>query len=66
MRDNGPVTGKEQRFPAEDKLISSTNLRGKIQHCNSAFERISGFSYDELIGSPHNILRHPDMPPRSV
>ncbi len=62
MRNNGPVTGKEQRFSADEKLISSTNLKGVIQHCNSAFEKISGFSYDELIGSAHNILRHPDMP----
>ncbi|HET8902399.1 MAG TPA: PAS domain-containing methyl-accepting chemotaxis protein, partial [Saccharospirillum sp.] len=36
--------------------------KGRIKHCNDAFERVSGFSRDELIGQPHNIIRHPDMP----
>lgn len=65
MRKNLPVTDKEQPFPPGKKLISSTDLRGKIQHCNQAFVDISGFSRDELIGQPHNIVRHPDMPPEA-
>lgn len=62
MKDNGPVTGREQHFKLEEKLISSTDLQGVIQHCNTAFEKISGFSREELIGAHHHILRHPDMP----
>lgn len=62
MKNNGPMTGREQRFGSEEKLISSTNLDGVIQHCNSAFEKISGFTREELIGAHHNIVRHPDTP----
>ena len=62
MRNNGPVTQKEQRFDPQTKLISATDLKGVITHCNDAFEKISGFKRDEIIGAPHNIVRHPDMP----
>ncbi|MFE8070291.1 PAS domain-containing methyl-accepting chemotaxis protein [Marinobacteraceae bacterium S3BR75-40.1] len=63
MRKNLPITDRERRFPSDQKLISSTDLKGKIQHCNDAFCEVSGFSREELLGKPHNIVRHPDMPP---
>ena len=50
MRNNQPVTQKEYKFPAHHRLISSTDKRGVIQHCNSAFVEASGFSREELIG----------------
>jgi aerotaxis receptor len=56
------VTQTEQTFPAEQRLISATDTKGKITYCNEEFARISGFSQAELIGSPHNLVRHPDMP----
>ncbi|PXX92322.1 chemotaxis protein [Marinobacter vulgaris] len=62
MRQNLPVTDKERVFPESQKLISATDLKGRILHCNEAFVEISGFSIDELKGQPHNIVRHPDMP----
>ncbi|MGM0481070.1 MAG: methyl-accepting chemotaxis protein [Pseudomonadota bacterium] len=62
MRDNGPVTQKEKQLPAHYRLVSSTDLKGVITHCNQDFVDISGYTEDELIGTPHNILRHPDVP----
>lgn len=62
MRTNLPVTQKEYTFPESDLLVSTTDTKGIITHCNPAFVKASGFSYDELIGQPHNIIRHPDMP----
>lgn len=63
MRQNLPVTSQERTFPAEQRLISTTDLSGTITYANDAFVAISGFSKQELIGQPHNLVRHPDMPP---
>ena len=65
MRKNLPVTNNERTFSPNQKLISSTDLKGKIRHCNKAFVDVSGFNREELIGQPHNIVRHPDMPPEA-
>ncbi len=62
MRTNLPVTQKEKTFNASDKLISVTDLRGIITDCNDVFVAVSGYSREELIGQPHNLVRHPDMP----
>lgn len=63
MRNNQPVTGREYLLQEEDFLISRTDLTSHITYANPAFVKVSGFSRDELIGSTHNIVRHPDMPP---
>jgi len=62
MRNNQPITQREVMLSADGHLVSSTNLKGVITHCNDHFIRISGFSKEELNGSPHNLVRHPDMP----
>ncbi|MDH2432791.1 PAS domain-containing methyl-accepting chemotaxis protein [Pokkaliibacter sp. MBI-7] len=63
MRKNLPVNNVERSFSASEQLISTTDLKGQITHCNEAFIKISGFTREELIGAPHNLVRHPDMPP---
>ena len=63
MRQNLPVTQRERTFPGHERLISTTDLNSKITYCNDAFVAISGFTREELIGQPHNLVRHPDMPP---
>ena len=62
MRHNGTLTGQEYQFPDGATLVSTTDLKGRILHCNSAFVELSGFSREELLGQPHNLIRHPDMP----
>jgi PAS domain S-box-containing protein len=43
-------------------LVSKTDLRGVITYVNDVFCEVSGFTPDEMIGQPHNIIRNPDMP----
>ncbi len=62
MRNNQPVTQRERTFPAQQRLISTTDAKGMITYCNDAFVEISGFSREELIRAPHNTVRHPDVP----
>ena len=62
MRTNLPVTQREHPMADGETLVSTTDLDSIITYCNPAFIRISGFSKQELIGQPHNIVRHPDMP----
>ncbi|MGM0952950.1 MAG: methyl-accepting chemotaxis protein [Pseudomonadota bacterium] len=63
MRTNEPVTGKERDYPASYHLISTTDLKGKITAANEDFLDVAGFDIEELVGQPHNMIRHPDMPP---
>ncbi|MGB4102403.1 MAG: methyl-accepting chemotaxis protein [Alphaproteobacteria bacterium] len=62
MRNNQPVTQYESPFADGTLLCSVTDTRGCITSANQAFIDISGFTKEELIGQPHNIVRHPDMP----
>ncbi len=62
MRNNQPVSGVEHPMPGDQSLISRTDTKGKITYVNQAFVEMSGFSENELLGEPHNIVRHPDMP----
>ncbi len=49
-------------FPLQDLFYSTTNMRGFITSCNQVFVRVSDYQIDQLIGAPHSIVRHPDMP----
>lgn len=62
MKINMPVTQVEVPFPGNSYLVSKTDTKGVITHANDAFVAISGFNRQELIGSSHNMVRHPDMP----
>jgi len=55
-------TGRELKLHPKDMLVSKTDVRGIISYGNSKFVEVSGYRESELIGSPHNLLRHPDMP----
>ncbi|WP_040727708.1 methyl-accepting chemotaxis protein [Thiomicrorhabdus sp. Kp2] len=57
-----PVVDKEIDVPEGITIVSKTDLHGTITDVNEAFVRISGYSREELIGQPHNIMRHPDVP----
>lgn len=63
MRNNQPVTQREIELKEDDFLVSRTDTKGCITYANPAFIDISGFEHAELIGAPHNLIRHPDMPP---
>ena len=62
MRTNLPVTKKAFEFPDTETLLSTTDTHSNITYANAAFVRTSGFELDELVGNPHNMVRHPDMP----
>ncbi len=62
MRVNLPVTQREHAFPAGETLVSTTDLQGRILYCNQTFIEVSGYTREELMGQPHNLVRHPDMP----
>ncbi len=55
-------TGKEIKLDSKKHIVSKTDTKGNIIYANDYFTEISGYNKSELIGTPHNILRHPDMP----
>jgi len=65
MRTNLPVTAVEFPLSADHALVSKTDLQGRITYVNPDFVEVSGFSEEELLGAPHNVVRHPDMPPEA-
>ena len=63
MRTNLPVTTAEYPITDETLIVSHTDTKGKLTYFNDQFVEASGFSESELMGQPHNIIRHPEMPP---
>lgn len=55
-------TAREKQFDDKDVIISKTDLKGKILYGNRIFIELSGYTEKELLGQPHSIVRHPDMP----
>jgi len=55
-------SGHERSFAEEEIIVSKTDLKGRITYANQVFARVAGYRVDELLGQPHSIVRHPDMP----
>lgn len=62
MRRNEPVSNQERLYNSDEHLITTTDLDSYITAVNEDFVAVSGFSEEELLGQPHNLIRHPDMP----
>ena len=65
MKMNLPVTQTEIELSDQVRIVSITDLKGKITYVNRDFIEISGFTEAELMGVAHNVVRHPDMPPEA-
>ncbi|HST98073.1 MAG TPA: PAS domain-containing protein [Geodermatophilus sp.] len=55
-------TGEARTFAPDELIVSKTDLRGVITYANDVFLRISRYELDEVLGRPHNLIRHPEMP----
>ena len=62
MKRNVTPTNKERVMREDDFIVSKTDLKGRITYGNRIFIEFSGYTEQELLGSQHNIIRHPDMP----
>lgn len=62
IKKNVTPTGTELFFPEDEFIVSKTDLKGKITYTNILFETMSGYSREEILGQPHNLIRHPHMP----
>lgn len=56
------LPGKEVFFDKDEFIVSKTNLKGHITYANDVFLDIAGYTEAEVIGQPHSMIRHPDMP----
>jgi PAS domain S-box-containing protein len=55
-------TSVERHFDRGDIIVSKTDTKGRITYANAVFCAVSGYTLPELIGAPHSLIRHPDMP----
>ena len=62
MSSQPPVTQRELTLDDNTTLMSTTDLQSYVTHANDTFVQVSGYTLRELTGSPHNLVRHPDMP----
>ncbi|HBU96474.1 MULTISPECIES: PAS domain-containing protein [Thalassospira] len=56
------LTGVERYFDDTEIIVSKTDTKGRITYANDVFLRVAGYSEKQLLGQPHSIIRHPDMP----
>ena len=55
-------TGVERTFGEDEIIVSKTDAKGIIRYANGVFLRVSGYEEADVLGQPHNIIRHPEMP----
>lgn len=55
-------SGKERTFADDEIIVSKTDTKGRLTYVNDVFLSVSGFTEAELIGQPHSMIRHPEMP----
>jgi PAS domain S-box-containing protein len=61
-RPSSPLSGRSVTFGENEVIVSKTDLKGIITYANDVFLRVSGYRESEILGQPHNTIRHPDMP----
>jgi len=64
-KDNGYISGIERFFADDEIIVSKTDMTGRITYANQIFQQVAGYQESELLGQPHSIVRHPEMP-RSI
>ncbi len=57
-----PNNSLRRDLKEDDFIVSKTDLKGRITYCNQIFMELAKYSEAELLGAPHSIIRHPDMP----
>ncbi|MDP3640823.1 MAG: PAS domain-containing protein [Alphaproteobacteria bacterium] len=62
MQFRPKITNVEKTFGKNELIVSRTDSKGLLVYCNRLFLNISGYSETELLGKPHSVIRHPDMP----
>jgi PAS domain S-box-containing protein len=62
MKQDVTPTNTEVFFEGDDIIVSKTDIKGRLTYTNETFIKISGFVEEELIGQPHSLVRHPEMP----
>jgi PAS domain S-box-containing protein len=55
-------SGRESPFNENEIIVSKTDLKGRLTYVNDVFLRVSRYSHAEVLGQPHSIIRHPEMP----
>jgi len=60
--DRTSLTGIARHFDNSEIIVSKTNLKGHLTYVNDVFLRLADYSEKEVLGQPHNIIRHPEMP----
>lgn len=62
LPSHAPLTGRHVDFDRDLLIVSKTDTRGVITYANAGFEQVSGYTRADLLGRPHSLVRHPDMP----